>query len=97
MTEQPANYAAISVQDSRMEADVESASSGTYSEAASPYWVPVKKAGEAEPQGFSGPVAFCFTINYILGGMYLCWNTSNARLLYFSRCCFYPTNCFTTG
>jgi len=67
MTEQPANYAAISVQDSRMEADVESASSGTYSEAASPYWVPIKKAGEAEPQGFSGPVAFCFTINYILG------------------------------
>jgi hypothetical protein len=81
MTEQPANYAAISVQDSRMEADVESASSGTYSEAASPYWVPVKKAGEAEPQGFSGPVAFCFTINYILGGVYFCWNTSNARLL----------------
>lgn len=71
MTEQPANYAAISVQDSRMEADVESASSGTYSEAASPYWVPVKKAGEAEPQGFSGPVAFCFTINYILGAGFL--------------------------
>jgi hypothetical protein len=72
MTEQPTNYEAISVQDSRMEADVESPSSGTYSEAASPYWVPVKKAREVEPQGFSGPVAFCFTINYILGGVCFC-------------------------
>jgi hypothetical protein len=86
MTEQPATYAAINVQDdSRTDADVESSSSGTYSAAASPYWVPVKKAGVVEPQGFSGPVAFCFTINYILGGAFLCWNTryNNVTVVYF--------------
>ena len=56
------------------DADVES--SGTYSAAASPYWAgPVQKAAAAKAgtstTGFSPLVAFCFTINYILGAGFL--------------------------
>ena len=55
--------------------DVESSSSGTYSVAASPYWKgPIEKAAKSSPKsstGFSPAVAFCFTINYILGAGFL--------------------------
>ena len=56
------------------DADVES--SGTYSAAASPYWAgPVQKAAASKEgsstAGFSPLVAFCFTINYILGAGFL--------------------------
>ena len=54
--------------------DVEQ-SSGTYSAAASPYWTgPVQKAAAeaaSSTTGFSPLVAFCFTINYILGAGFL--------------------------
>ena len=56
--------------------DLETASpSGTYSAAASPYWNgPIEQAAAnaAKSQaGFSPAVAFCFTINYILGAGFL--------------------------
>jgi hypothetical protein len=55
--------------------DVEASPSGTYSAAASPYWnAPIQKAAakeEKSPSGFSPFVAFCFTINYILGAGFL--------------------------
>ena len=55
--------------------DVEASPSGTFSAAASPYWnAPIQKAADKEaknPSGFSPAVAFCFTINYILGAGFL--------------------------
>lgn len=54
------------------EDDVEASSSGTYSAAASPYWTgPIRKAAATKVEGFSPVVAFCFTINYILGAGFL--------------------------
>eukprot|EP00536_Pseudo-nitzschia_multiseries_P002572 jgi/Psemu1/283817/fgenesh1_pg.34_\ len=54
--------------------DVES-SSGSYSAAASPYWTgPIQQSAAKRKKassGFSSPVAFCFTINYILGAGFL--------------------------
>jgi len=54
--------------------DVES-SSGSYSAAASPYWTgPIQRSAKKKAEatgGFSPFVAFCFTINYILGGGFL--------------------------
>jgi hypothetical protein len=73
----PPNYAAISSQEdygttsTPVDNDVEA--SGTYSAAASPYWNnPIQKAKAAKStSGFSPAVAFCFTINYILGAGFL--------------------------
>ena len=78
----PPTYAAISSHEdygatnSRTVADEEEASpSGTFSAAASPYWnAPIQKAADKaakNPSGFSPFVAFCFTINYILGAGFL--------------------------
>lgn len=51
--------------------DIGTGSSGTYSAAASPYWNgPIQKAAKSPP-GFHPAVAFCFTINYILGAGFL--------------------------
>ena len=77
----PPTYTAISSQEdygtgssTPVANDVE-ASSGTYSAAASPYWnAPIQKANTAKSKstsGFSPAVAFCFTINYILGAGFL--------------------------
>ncbi|VEU41171.1 unnamed protein product [Pseudo-nitzschia multistriata] len=57
----------------RADTDVESASSGSYSAAASPYWTgPAQSAAKrGKSEGFSPLVAFCFTINYILGAGFL--------------------------
>ena len=77
----PPTYAAISSFDdygatsNSAGEDTEAQSSGTFSAAASPYWnAPIQKAVSKQaknPSGFSPFVAFCFTINYILGAGFL--------------------------
>ena len=76
----PPTYAAISSQEGYGATnigtpDAEAPPSGTYSAAASPYWnAPIQKAADKaaeNPSGFSPFVAFCFTINYILGAGFL--------------------------
>ena len=68
------DYGATSTSNSAGE-DTEAQSSGTFSAAASPYWnAPIQKAASKQaknPSGFSPFVAFCFTINYILGAGFL--------------------------
>lgn len=76
----PPTYAALSSNEdygatnSRTDEEVASPS-GTFSAAASPYWnAPIQKAADKaaqNPSGFSPFVAFCFTINYILGAGFL--------------------------
>ncbi len=69
------DYGATNSRTPSVTGDVEASPSGTFSAAASPYWnAPIQKAADKEaknPSGFSPIVAFCFTINYILGAGFL--------------------------
>ena len=82
MEQPPSNYMSINnnVEDTALSNKAENnaeSMSGSYSAAASPYWVPTKRQGNEEDEeekrmeGFSPFVAFCFTINYILGAGFL--------------------------
>ena len=71
MTEIP-TYSAINVQDNVGAVEDGETLAGSFSAAASPYWKSQQARDVVEnKKGFSNAVAFCFTINYILGAGFL--------------------------